>query len=753
MSNRITLYANCKILPWKNFSVDSIESYLGSFTSGNYLVFNNVQYFKHGLETTWKVELNQTNLEMKEYAFSKNYNYMSVQNNSDLNVSLRGKLVYYFIVSKKWISSSCIELSLKMDTINSFQNLSISAKTTILRQHKDRWKDGTSPETKFPVVDLYSEGIEVPLYKYEESTLYATYDNMSYIDETTWYLIYRSQQAGDSASIDTLLCADERLEFAISSPGYTGWRNIRNDFRVSYTGIIYGNDSYQGQNNIGAKITFTDKDNEEHTITFAIGTCVMYDYYEVRVGYSDLNGFHLTTSYRFAQGKRHQKVYLQNVGIVRVIKRNQTSAIYYSNFTPSYISGINLALDVDYSGTTITDTIGSITDIDRTDPLLLKIIKLPYCPIALDLSEETFTSIPQDWTIENQIANYPALLRYIGGQSIECLSETLLMDNEDSDFEGPLDKYKQRSISSFGKLVLRNKDYEPKLWHSDFFQQKFVYDSFSFSFIGEYLQDIDGPYSFEATMCVSTAMSSRFMFSFEQYKNLLKIDTQDYSAVMQITRNNEVPLYNSAYLNYIRSGYNYDIKTKNRQLAFSIIGGVVQTAGAVVSAVAGGPIGVAGAVGLGVSAFSKFTSALQSTIQSEQSIAQKMKSAELQGISILGADDVDILSYYTEGTKAKFVRYKVSEKMENVLFDLFYYYGYIANKQGIPDSTSRELFNFVQADIIFDVVPNLPKEVVDDIVSKYKEGITFLHQYDLEDENGDEQIGWDFEQQYENWEA
>ena len=746
MSNQIVLYRECKIVPWKNFSVDDLSDYLE--TLSNTKTYSSTQFFKHALELTYKLDLSQRELDFNPISMH-NYNYLMAQNEG--GVILGGIKVYYFVVGKKWISSSCIEFSLKMDTINTFKDLSISPKTTILRQHKNRWKSGTSPETKFPVVDLYSEGIETPLYKYEESTLYAVYGN--YMDETTWYLIYRSQQAGDSASIDTFLCADERLEFAISSPGYTGWRSIRSDFRTSYTGIIYGSDSYQGRNNVGARITFTDKDDEEHSITFASGTCVMYDYFEVRVGYSDTSGFHLTTSYRFKQGKKNQRIYLQNISVVRAMKRTQTQAYYYSNFTPSYISDIGSVLAVDYSGITITDTIGSITDIDRADPLLLKIIKLPYCPISLDLSEETFNYVPQDWTIENQIANYPALLRYVGGQTISCLSQTLLLDNEDPNFEGPLNIYRQTAISSFGKLVFRNKDYEPKLLHSDFFQQKFVYDNFSFNFIGEYLKEIDGPYSFEATMCVSTAMSSRFMFSFEQYKDLLKIDTQDYSAVMQITRNNEVPLYNSAYLNYIRSGYNYDIKTKNRQLAFSIASGVVQTTGAVMSAVGGGPFGVAGAVGLGVSAYSKFSSALQSTIQSEQSIAQKMKTAELQGISILGADDVDILSYYTEGAKAKFVRYKVSEKMENVLFDLFYYYGYIANIQGIPNTTSRKVFNFVQADIIFDVVPNLPKEVVDDVVALYKEGITFIHHYTLKNNLGVDVRGWDFEQQYENWET
>ena len=743
----IVLYKNSKILPWKNFKIDDIADYLATLDK---YTFDNAQYIKHGLNVVYKLNLSQQYLDMGAYGDLVKYYYMSCNNDPYPVANPFGKLVYYFITDKKWISQNCIELTLKLDVINTFAgSYTLSPKTTIIRQHKNRWRNGTSPELKFPIVDLYTEGITPTLYKKSEDTLYAVYTG-GYLDETTWFLIYRSQSQGDDAKVDVLMCADEPLTFTSSTYGYTGWRNIREDFRTIYAGIIYGSDTNSGHNNIGAKVQMTDNHDEEHSITFSSSTCVIYSYDYVAVGYVDGAGFHEENRYHYKQGKKYQKIYLQNVAIVKAMKISQ---IRYSDLVPTYIENISQRLAVDYSGTTGTYNIGTIAQIDRSDPLLLKIIKLPYCPIQLDLSEESYSILPDNWTIDDQITNYPPLLRYIPNNTTTCFENEIYVNKYGLTLESPLDVFMQRSISAFGKIVAKNKQYETKLLHSDYYRQKFVYDSFSYDFIGEFIVDIDGPFEFQLKMLTSSAMSSRFMFSFQQYIDHINVDMQDYSGLCQIIRNNEVPLYNSAYLNYIRSGYNYDLKTKNRQLTSNIISGVVQSAGAVVSAVAGGPIGVAGAVGLGISAFAKFSSTIFNTIQAEENIAQKLKSAELQGVSVNGADDVDLLTYYTNGTKPKLIRYYVSEKMEKLLFDLFYYCGYIAGFQGVPDTTSRKVFNYVQADILFDTIPNISNELANEIISKYKEGITFIHHYTLYDNNLQQVRGWDLDQQYENWEV
>ena len=344
------------------------------------------------------------------------------------------------------------------------------------------------------------------------------------------------------------------------------------------------------------------------------------------------------------------------------------------------------------------------------------------------------------------------MLRYTGSTTTAIVNNMLLATEEDDTYNSPFEIAGNQTID-MTKRIARNINYETKLLHSDYFIQKFVYDSFSFNYALEYLDttDLTGQ-SLYVNFDVSLTMSSKFMFDQTAYKSFLEIDTQDYSGIVYVARNNELPIFNSEYINYIKAGYNYDIKTRNRQLNTSLVSGLLQLGGAIVSAVAGGPIGVAGAVGLGISAVSTFIKTATNTAQADQNIAQKLKQTELQAVSVNGADDVDLMTEYTYDNKAKIVVYEISERMKKCMFDLFHYFGYIANYQGIPNTTSRKCFNFIQADIVFATTTNFTKEIADEIVSKYKEGITFIHHYSLYD--GDIAVsGWDLEQQYENWEV
>ena len=53
---------------------------------------------------------------------------------------------------------------------------------------------------------------------------------------------------------------------------------------------------------------------------------------------------------------------------------------------------------------------------------------------------------------------------------------------------------------------------------------------------------------------------------------LPEYEQEDYDRLIYVNRNNEVSTYDNAYLNYIRTGYNYDVKNKNRNIASSILG-------------------------------------------------------------------------------------------------------------------------------------------------------------------------------------
>lgn len=757
MNNRITLYPNCKILEWKNFSVDDLEDYL--LTLSNSLSFSQTQYIKHALELSIRVNLDEDELDYNILK-SHNYNYLMAQNED--NPTLTGKKVYYFIVDKKWISSNCIEFKLKMDTINTFKDLSISPKTTILRQHKNRWAltGQYGDEAYMPVIDLYSENIQPVLFKKRESTLFQKFTNNSY-DENRWYLVYR--ESTTDGPIKIYLCSDKSL----ITPTYTKFTGeIKAGGGSNYYHIIDGSETYSGRTNVGASITCT-YDEEEYTFTINNSNEVLLfsQDFVIKGYWGDYNshtGIIRVSSVIAPQRSKHFiNFYLTNVNSAKVIvspavnPRTNIPQRTWLNITQTDVQGATP--DMALYGQDTSRVIDSISNVDLSDPKIVKVVCFPYCPFLCDISLTSDEYIighrgellPAEyktghWLYEYQYRDKNEIVENYGMQ----------MCSEDGDYETPYTPLDWQGLSDYGKRISRNKSYEPKLYHSDYYQQKLVYDNFSYIFKLELLKTAQSRALFLNLIC-STAISSRFIFQIYAYEEM-KQDTEDYSGYIVVARNNEVPLYNSAYLNYLRMGYNFDIKTKNRQLTSNIIGNVLTMAGAVgsfASSVVTNGLGITAGIGLLTAGIGGVYKTISNTAQADQNIAEKLRQSEMQGVSVSGADDIDLLTYYTGGNKIKLVEYKCSEKMEQAMFDLFYYYGYIANIQGVPNTTSRKVFNFVQAEVLFNITPNLPKEIVDDIVAKYKEGITFLHHYTLQVDSSTTTRGWDFEQQYENWET
>ena len=758
MNSNIALYSKCKITPEKNFKVDDIEDYLTSI-EGAYFYTHKVQYFKHALKVTCRVNFDQSFLYIGNS--TTNFNYAKVYEGTIAQTNIH----YYFIVNKRWISETCLELELEMDTLNTLKTLvSLSSKTMILREHKNRWKNAGEPGLYLPKIDLYSEGINAILFKTKETPLYEYFDDDFVLG--SFYLIYRSADADEQGNaigaVNVFCCGDDRIEVNVSaSGGYSGtitWNDL--DAGYGDTFIIYGGDI---TSNVGAKVTFTlwKTKKESQEVTFEIensSQAIICSRKHIYHGYVDNNGFHTISEayYRAITGKQFDNFEVEKVHVARQVG----SSVLLSDLTPTYIREEH-PMSLIEQWTTINSYLEAITSIDRTDPKLVKIVKLPYRPLTFNLnSNGVLVSIPDGWVFEQNISGFPSMLKLKDGNNLtKCLKRNLFLATDDDNYESPYDVLEYETQDDRGKLVARNDNYETKLKNSDYLLQKMVYDSFSFEFKAELMETDGGPTMLNVNFDVTLTLSSKFMFEFPltTFNSGLKMDNQDYSGIMYVARNNEVPLFNSAYLNYVRTGYNYDIKTRNRQLASSIVGGTLATIGAIgsfVSSIYTGGIGITAGIGLATTATKSFYNAISRTAQNDQNIAEKLHTTQMQGISVAGADDVDLMSEYTDDNKAKLVMYEVTPKMKKALCDLFYYCGYIAGYQGIPNETSRKVFNFVQADILFNVMQyNVSNDLLDDYKKKYSDGVTIIHHYTLKDANNQNVRGWDFEQQYENWET
>lgn len=788
------IYKNCKILKNKNFKVDDIQTYLSTLEPMNRVENGSPvailgQWMKHQLKTKYVIEVSQTQLaglgsslarrvqDLASFEDNFNYNYLVAQNIDHYYVGtsprvFRATKVYYFITGKRWMGENAIELELEMDVINTMidnynsgeQHLELSEKTTILREHKNRWTyTGTElfPNYYKPKIDRYGEGISVPTYKVDEASLvesayiFGVYEPIN----LQFYLIYRARENPEEhsdAPIDILMCADEPIYVRGGTAGYSGSRDPRSEIGTDDWWFVYGGDG----NNVGMKLSFTDKDGEQTIELTRTDQCISITRFKIQLLTLHTSGqATIEKTFKPKGFRKFTSVFFENVFVVRE---------GYITF-PWTISKVqSVPVDTSFTPPTQNVKIGSIYELDRTDPKLLKVISLPYRPISVEWGFITESAgqqrysitMPSGWGV---LAGSPTLMRYQSSNLIDCFSsEYFRLRTPSNLFYNPFDVIGETEIYNFGnKSVKRNIKFETKLFHSDFYNIKFVYDSFVYTFRLENIH-IRSYAPFGLRFLVSSTMNSKMVFKFDGMdfvglngENGLLIDDQDYSNMVYIARNNELPIFNSAFLNYIRTGFNYDVKTKNRQLRSNIISSTIQIAGAVasgVSSVATGGFGVAGAIALGTSAVSSIYRTIEQTAQAEQNIAQKLKSTEMQGLSVIGSDDVDLMADYTENNKAKNVIFEVSPKMKKCLFDLFYYCGYIGNYQGIPRTNTRMWFNFVMAEPVYKNEQNLSQELVEELSKKYREGITFLHKVEVE-ENNETISKWDFEQEMENWET
>lgn len=120
----------------------------------------------------------------------------------------------------------------------------------------------------------------------------------------------------------------------------------------------------------------------------------------------------------------------------------------------------------------------------------------------------------------------------------------------------------------------KNIERESKLYHSDFYTFKLVYDSFAREIPLEHiaysseepnLQATSFDVYFKPTNTINSKFAFRFdfgtMVNFGTFKQ-----TIDYENYLLINRNNEETIFSNDYLNYIRNGYNYDQKVIEREL-------------------------------------------------------------------------------------------------------------------------------------------------------------------------------------------
>ena len=323
--------------------------------------------------------------------------------------------------------------------------------------------------------------------------------------------------------------------------------------------------------------------------------------------------------------------------------------------------------------------------------------------------------------------------------------------------------YRPSSTSSRSSEDAR-KVTDPKLYNSEFTQYRFIYDSTSITIpLEHYEADTSIPY-FELKAVYSTGFSGQFYFTVDITGADRLYRTSPFDNVLQVGRSNKEAFYSSEYWNYMRNGYNYDVKAKSMQDVsswLSVAGQILTTLiGAGVGIATANPFAIASAVGSGVSLVNSISSAAIGTIQRQDSIDRKIDTAKATGVQVKDISANDLFRSYQGSLFPIMCKFEPRDDIKKLVDDLFYFFGYSrAETLGsleadfetfrATEMASRYWFDYIEMGIEWKPSAYyLDKDILNEISTRFATGFTIFHHG-----IAGSTMEWDFEQTKENWEV
>ena len=257
----------------------------------------------------------------------------------------------------------------------------------------------------------------------------------------------------------------------------------------------------------------------------------------------------------------------------------ETSDTDFNEDMVDYISINGVGTVVDLAGSTQKETI-PFAQLDRANPRITKIIKLPYPPVEIKVDSGGLVRFPEGWFFNNA---YKAMELNLTHQNVFT---TNLQEYEfEDEFVCELDS----APAAFNEYL--NYGMESKLYNSEFYNISLMYDNVSNQIKLERLDFVDIP-KIKPVFYVPNSMTNTMMFKVE-YPNTYRDPEYPYDDVILSTRSNEMTIFSSGYVDYLRNGYNFDREAREQQNRQQILNAVITTIGAAASIAAGG-------VGLGL---------------------------------------------------------------------------------------------------------------------------------------------------------
>ena len=712
MHSTVTLYAAPYLAPEKNFVVEYIEDYLNTYNEG-LLSIANFQYQRLEREKVIKIAASQT-LDSSD-VFP--YNYVKIENESNAGDPFENA-AYYFVVGYEQRAENTIALSLQLDVLNTFYDFyktRFDESTYIRRAHKNRFRVMTKATNYIklgPIFDHVPEGDSPQLF---EKT------NRRVIADERWndaadyfYLIYRTSAASGAPCID--FCADQPVKIGEAATG-NPYTLLCSDMAQGRYYYLLGPATFTLSNNSGAAPI-------AETFTINNGFAIFWkDGDDIKARVVDENNF-----VEYIAG-----AYQQSNPYLRVTAGDK---LYFSSSMTADAEEIRAFSSIAVNAGTGGDImLSSIAALDRTDSRIVKVIECPYCPVNFTYDEDTGA-----YTFDHFTQKSPE--GFLRTYDLQARLPSVTLGN--LNLQGVVtEEVEPAQITQPSIPVLE----DPKLKTSPYFMPILFYDNFQLPIR---LEDFivtprqTGQISLAVRYKQSSDISSALCFYAEPSGGRMfrrQRQAERYEPYMPVTRNNEIPLYSSDYLNYLRNGFNYDKKKQEQALGQQATMAGIQAIASLLSFALAAPTGgisAAAGIGLAAGALGSAASLAFNKKEGEDALAQKINQLKAQSFRVSSVDDLDLLKTYSDN-KLFYTEVSLTNEEHDAKNNAFREFGYAVGRNGKPNDfdgqdllNSRRYYNFLQCDPVF-VLPVEQRgltgvvEYAPDIAERFSAGVTIWH--------------------------
>ncbi len=673
-SSNLTLFSS-EIDPRRNLFIDDVEQYLSSLTGT--VSLEDFKRFTPAETVSVRVAVTDAQMAVGAYLSSR-WNYARVLYEDD---SYKNSFFwYYFVASIEMVADGTLAISLQLDALNTFRNWkgALTDRTFVTRQLVNRWDSDGRPSSVFTPEDISGEIVKASETELTPSRGYLIFET------TSGSPTLKCTSADGIMFINHAIIERDWLFASAKTSNPTGIRLTGTGAKkltVTYGGTIHSK-TVSGNQQIGFAIVrgTTSSGNQQARIFFEVDGEIEWQ--------TAITGSSSTIFW--------DSIEVEAQGTFTAVKCDYSFTWSTSKTIDGITVGARAALQTD-----------PIATIDRTSENIFKIVETPFLPEVGSYGAFHLSSAEAYLLFDD----LESMLTY--AESVD-LSEIV--------------RSKPDSYDSASSAMLD----DPKIWSSAFSYYKVVYDSYSTTVSLDSVNPSADSFSVKWTG--SGAMSSASIVQLIQKKGNVTVEPrnvkEDYPFLISSDRNNELPLYSIEWLNYLRTGYNYDKKSNAMSIATSVLSTVGSLVMGIATVATGGTSAAAtipAAVGMAGAAVSGWTSTA-STINSQLAKETQMKN---QSFSVSSVNDLSLFKAYGNAT-VKIEWWAPREDYKRRLGQLFFYRGYAVNEQYAPSLDIRTSFDYVECVPSWSgsFIQRTPPQFISLLNDRLAQGVTIIHHYE-----------------------